>query len=213
MNAATELRLQLLANGLTPLPATRGKEVFLLEWTTRPIDEAEIRSWERHTDWPSTGARTTLHPCLDVDVRDADVVDACERLVRDRFDGLGVLLSRTGLAPKRLFPFRADQPFTKRLMCYVAPNGERHRIEFLGAGQQAIFYGYHEGAKRDYQWHAGRDPLKVPPCEWPAITEAEADELLTDIDELLVEQFNYSRTATEKGNGRATSAIRALMWK
>jgi hypothetical protein len=146
MNAVTDLRLRLLKVGITPLPATRNKEVFLTEWTTRLIDEAEVRSWESHADWPSTGADTADHPCLDIDIRDVDAADACERLVRDRFDGMGELLVRTGLAPKRLFPFRADEPFTKRLMCYTAPNGERHRIEFLGAGQQAVFYGYHEGA-------------------------------------------------------------------
>lgn len=167
MNAATELRLKLLAIGITPLPATRNKEVFLTEWTTRLIDEAEVRSWESHADWPSTGADTADHPCLDIDIRDADAAAACEQLVRDYFDGLGELLVRTGLAPKRLFPFRADEPFPKKLMCYVAPNGEKHRIEFLGSGQQAIFYGYHEVAKRDYVWRAGRDPLKVPPSEWP----------------------------------------------
>ena len=90
-------------------------------------------------------------------------------------------------------------------MCYVAPNGERHKIEFLGDGQQAVFYGYHEGAKRDYQWHADRDPLKVPPSEWVSITEAEADELLTEIDELLTEQFGYERVC----RGQPLTGMRA----
>ena len=92
-------------------------------------------------------------------------------------------------------------------MCYTAPNGEHHRIEFLGSGQQAIFYGYHNGAKQDYQWHAGRDPLKVPPREWPAITEIDADELLVGIDELLTEQFGYTRTTVPGADGRFASAV------
>jgi hypothetical protein len=96
-------------------------------------------------------------------------------------------------------------------MCYRAPNGEKHRIEFLGKGQQAVFYGYHEGAKRDYQWRADRDPLIVPPPEWPSITEIEADELLTEIDDLLVEQFGYERIVPDSergaGNGHARSLV------
>jgi hypothetical protein len=200
--AATELRLQLLATGITPLPATRGKEVFLLEWRTRLVDEPEVRSWERHPEWPSTAARTTRHPCLDIDIRDEAAADACEELVRNRYDGLGELLIRTGLAPKRLIPFRTDAPFAKRLMCYIAPNGERHRIEFLGDGQQAVFYGYHEKAERDYVWHADRDPLKVPPGEWVTITEAEVEALLIDLDTLLTEQFNYTRAEyRDEGSG------------
>jgi hypothetical protein len=187
--ARTETRLRLLEIGIVPLPATVGKEVFLKKWSERKIDETEVRSWERHPEWPSTSARTATTPCLDIDIRHGEAADACETLVRDRFDGLGEILIRTGLAPKRLIPFRTDRPFAKRQMCYVAPNGERHKVEFLADGQQAVFYGYHEGAKRDYQWHADRDPLKVPPSEWVSITETEADELLTAIDELLTEQL------------------------
>ena len=189
MKAVTELRLGLWNLDISPLPATGSKEVFWPGWTTRAINEHVIRSWERHRDWLSTGARTAYHPCLDLDIRHPEAVDACERLVRERYDGRGELLVRTGLAPKRLIPFRTDTPFAKRVMCYLAPNGERHKVEFLANGQQAIFYGYHEGAKRDYLWHADRDPLKVPPSEWPTITEIEADELLAAIDELLTEQY------------------------
>ena len=106
MNATTELRLNLLSVGITPLPSTRGKEVFLLGWTTKSVDEAEILSWENHPDWPSTSCRTTDHPCLDIDIKDEAAASACEQLVRDRFDGQGALLVRFGLAPKRLIPFR-----------------------------------------------------------------------------------------------------------
>ena len=206
--ARTETRLRLLEVGIVPLPATGGKEVFLKKWSERKIDETEVRSWERHPEWPSTSARTATTPCLDIDIRDGEAADACETLVRDRFDGLGEILIRTGLAPKRLIPFRTDRPFAKRQMCYVAPNGERHKVEFLGDGQQAVFYGYHEGAKRDYQWHAGRDPLKVPPSEWVSITETEADELLTAIDERLTEQLGYERVRPDTANGHATSTVR-----
>ena len=136
------------------------------------------------------------------------MVEACEQRVRDTFDGLGEMLIRaTGWRPSSLIPFRTDAPFDKRTLCYVAPNGDRHRIEFLAKGQQAVFYGYHEGAKRDYMWRTNRDPLTVPPSEWVSITEIEADELLTELDGLLTEQFDYQRTVPDSsGNGHARAS-------
>ena len=56
----------------------------------------------------------------------------------------------------------------------------------------------HESGK-PYYWHADFDPLKVPPCEWVSIAEAEADALLAEIDALLVDQLNYTRAAAPDG--------------
>jgi hypothetical protein len=194
----TARRLRLLALGIDVVPTTVTKECFWTGWTTREIDAAAVRSWEQHPEWPNDGARTEHHSCLDLDIKDEVAVAACEQRVRDRFGDRGTLLIRFGLAPKRLIPFRAAAPFSKRQLKYRAPNGDGHKIEFLGKGQQAVLYGYHEGAKRDYQWHAGRDPLTVPPPEWPEVTEVEADALLTDLDELLVEEFGYERIVGDK---------------
>ena len=71
---ATKLRLKLAAIGITPLPSTITKEVFLPEWTTRDIDEAEILSWDGRRDWPNTSGRLADHPCLDLDIRDEEAV-------------------------------------------------------------------------------------------------------------------------------------------
>ena len=199
---ATKLRLELAAIGITPLPSTVTKEVFLPEWTTRVIDEAEILSWDGRRDWPNTSARLGPLSGLDLDIRDEEAVDTAELLVRTRFDGRGMILLRTGRAPKRLIPFCVDAPFTKRVLCYRAPNGDPHRIEFLCEGQQAVFYGQHESGK-PYTWHADLDPLKAPPAEWVTITEAEVDALLAELDEMLVEQFNYTRVAPPGPNGAA----------
>jgi AAA domain len=149
-------------------------------------------------------------PYLDLDIRDPEAAEACEQYVRGFFDGRGEILVRIGMPPKRLIPFRAAVPFKKRLLVYKAPNGETHKIEFLGDGQQAVLYGYHADAKRNYSWHAGRDPLTVPPCEWPEITEQEADSLLDALDELLTEQFGFERASDDeckaRGNGAAHAA-------
>jgi hypothetical protein len=207
ISPATELRLKLAAIGVTPLPSTVTKEVFLPGWTTRKVDEAEIRSWDRRGDWPNTSGRGTHTPFLDIDILDGEAAGAVEQLVRTRFDGRGTMLLRTGRAPKRLIPFCTDTPFSKRTLCYLAPNGMPHRIEFLGAGQQALLYGMHETGK-PYYWHADRDPLKVPPCEWVRITESEVDALLAEIDALLVEQFDYERTVILNPDGTPKATVR-----
>jgi hypothetical protein len=54
ISPTTELRLKLAAIGITPLPSTITKEVFLPEWTTRIIDRKEILSWENRRDAPNT---------------------------------------------------------------------------------------------------------------------------------------------------------------
>jgi hypothetical protein len=137
---------------------------------------------------------------------DEEVADAVEQLIRSRFDGRGAMLVRIGRAPKRLIPFCTDVPFGKRLLCYVAPNGKPQKVEFLGRGQQAVFYGTHKSGK-PYHWHADRDPLKVPPEEWVKITEAEVDQLLAEIDELLTEQFSYTRSAVPNPDGSPRTTL------
>jgi hypothetical protein len=42
--AITELRLRYLRSGYAPLPCI-GKTPVLIDWQTKPIDAAQIRSW------------------------------------------------------------------------------------------------------------------------------------------------------------------------
>jgi hypothetical protein len=209
---ATELRLQLLRVGIEVLPSTVGKEVFLKNWRRRTINEAEVRSWEAHHDWANTSGRTTHTPFVDLDIRDDEVVEAAERCIRDRFDCRGEIICRVGQPPKRALGFRTDTPFSKRTLTYQSPNGQAHRIEVLCDGQQVVLFGYHAAARRDYSWRSGRDPLVVPPAQWPLLTESELEDMLVELDELIVEQFGWTRTHTDSdghrsdGNGRASTA-------
>jgi hypothetical protein len=203
--SVTELRLRLLKAGIDVLPSTVSKEVFLKDWRNRPIDETEIRSWECHADWPNTSGRTTHTPFLDLDIKDEEVAEEVEGYIRGWFDDRGEILCRVGQPPKRALGFRTDKPFAKRKLTYQSPNGQAHGIEALCDGQQIVLFGYHADAKRDYSWRGGRDPLVVPPTEWPLLTEIELEGLLVALDELLVENFGWTRTHTD-GNGHASSA-------
>ena len=56
------------------------------------------------------GLRTGALVGVDIDILDPDLAHRVDRLVRDR---LGDALTRFGLWPKRLLPYRTDQPFRK----------------------------------------------------------------------------------------------------
>jgi RecA-family ATPase len=198
--ALTELRLRLLENGHTPLPAV-GKQVLLPEWSTRSINATDVRAWETaHRGWRNTGIRG---PALDVDIKDPEAAEAVRQEVNDWFGDRGVLLRRVGKAPKFLVPFRVKAPFGVINQGFEAPNGEPHLIQFLCAGQQFIAAGDHPETTAPYSWCGGRDLTNTPYSELPEIDEVEARELVTYLGDLLVEKFGYKLSTGPKPNGRA----------
>ena len=198
--ALTELRLRLLENGHTPLPAI-GKQVLLPEWSTRSINATDVRAWEAaHRGWRNTGIRG---PALDVDIKDPEAAEAVRQEVSDWFGDRGVLLRRVGKAPKFLVPFRVKAPFGVINQGFEAPNGEPHLIQFLCAGQQFIAAGDHPETAAPYSWCGGRDLTNTPYSELPEIDEVEARELVTYLSDLLVEKFGYKLNTGPKPNGRA----------
>jgi Protein of unknown function (DUF3987)/Primase C terminal 2 (PriCT-2)/Bifunctional DNA primase/polymerase, N-terminal len=125
---------------------------------------------------------------VDIDVDDADLADAVDRLC----------VEMLGDAPMR---YREDS--TRRLRLYRAANGEPshvevvedeavanaanrkpHGVEVLGRGSQFLAVGFHpDGAFLD--WHDGRDPTTVSLADLPAITEAQVAEFLTIVGDLI----------------------------
>ena len=108
-------------------------------------------------------------------------------LVRQRFEGRGRILLRTGLAPKILIPFRTSKPLSKITILF----DEGEKLEFLGDGQQFIAAGIHPDTRQPYTW--GNDkPGKVTRQELPEIAKAETQALIEDIEKLLAD-FGYTR--------------------
>ena len=101
------IRIALLHAGYLPLPAHE-KAVLLKGWRTIQPDDTMIAGWSReHVDWTNSGVRAADTPGVDIDVLDVEAAAEIEAVVR-RHIGDGVVLVRTGLAPKRLIPFRAS---------------------------------------------------------------------------------------------------------
>src|SRR5262245_60126024 len=214
----TALRLRLLAGGYHPLPC-EGKAPTLKGWQGKlDSNEAEIRLWERL--WPAagnTGFLTKFTPCLDNDITDEAAAEAVEALARERFEEGGDVPVRFGKTPKRAILFRTDEPFAKLARSFTAPNGQQHKIEILGDGQQVILFGIHPETLQPYTWHGG-SPAEIPRERLPYIREAEARQLVEEITELLVRNFGYTHTperqkAQRKDNGSDTGSAGAADWQ
>jgi hypothetical protein len=188
----TKRRLEILAHGYRPIPIN-GKAPGFKDWQKTLADEQLIRRWEvgRRGD-SNTGILTKHNPAIDIDILVPEAAALIEDLVRRLFADKGKLLCRTGRAPKRAFPFRAEAPFEKQLLLLVAPNEPmpqqakevKHRIEILGDGQQIVVDGIHPDTGQPYSWSGG-EPWTVPQAELPLLTQAEATALLAEARNVL----------------------------
>lgn len=197
----TALRLRMLEAGYAPIPLN-GKVPVLEAWQARTIGADDIRKWE--ADFKTardTGSTCRNMPTFDIDILNPDAAAAVENLVRERFEERGKILIRTGLAPKRAIPFRADTPFTKKLVLLSPPNGgKKQRVEFLGEGQQLVCFGTHPETHKPYHWFGG-EPGPIPLDDLPRVDEDQAQQLIADAVILLTGQYNYTLAGSNAGVG------------
>jgi hypothetical protein len=176
------LRLALALADFVPV-LVNGKAPVLKQWQ---LGGADIESWAKLYPFATnTGIVTRLAPALDIDILNADAADAVEALVREKVSD-GVVLIRTGRAPKRLIPFRTERPFDKITVKFVG--GER--LEFLGDGQQYVAFGVHPDTGRAYEWRGG-EPGRVHRSALPEIDGDGAQRLIDEAADLLVAKFGY----------------------
>ena len=120
----TALRVTLLRAGYAPIPlygkvppayGKNNARKGLGQWQTlEDVSDDQIEMWAR--TWPdaiNTGILTRAVPTLDADILNEDAAVAIEDMVRERFEEAGHVLVRIGRPPKRAFPFRTDEPFSK----------------------------------------------------------------------------------------------------
>jgi hypothetical protein len=149
-----------------------GERLVDLGYTVLPIKPGskrpDIKDWPRHVTtgadvvkWYSNGraqhgvginARNT--PAIDVDVLDPEVAQAMSDAIDQIFPGVA-LMTRTGLAPKFLIPFRSDEPFRKLSSQTYTDGKNDHKVEILGDGQQFVAYATHPDTNRAYEWFDG----------------------------------------------------------
>jgi AAA domain len=140
-------------------------------------------------------------PGLDIDVMHPEAAAACEEVVRTLFDGSAILV-RFGLPPKRLIPFRrTGDPFKKILVNLIGPNGDTHRLEFLGDGQQYVMHGRHPDTKAPYTWASDLSPATVGRDEIPTIDGPNAEALVDALVAMLESDFEFKVANNPAPNG------------
>mgnify|MGYP001563081109 CR=1 FL=1 len=191
-----QLAPALAAHGYRPLPLHPGKKNPIpsgwQNYTFAVGDEKKFAS-------AGTGILTGEIVAVDVDVLDERLADLVSGIVGRQ---LGAAPMRAGQWPKRLFIYRSNTPFAKKLtrayrLPSDAPDAKPHRVEILAEGQQFVAFGIHPGTGKPYTWNGAGDPLAVPAEKLISISETQADALITEIEALL------------GGHGTAAGKLRA----
>jgi hypothetical protein len=207
---ATDVRLALIDRGYVPVPL-HGKVPPLKSWQQlEKVSREQVEMWAK--SWPdarNTGALTALMPTLDLDVLDADAVEAVVLHVRDKFEERGYVPARTGQAPKTALVFRTVEPFPKITANLIAPNGDMtQKVELLALDQQVVVDGVHPCGRR-YTWQGGT-PLEIAREDLAYISADAARQLVDEVVAILVRDFGYARAkgrpGKRKGNGAAAAA-------
>ena len=120
------------------------------DWESMPTDETIVRRWAANGQAnANVGIRTKNTPAVDIDILDADI---SAQLHAWCLEHIGWAPSRVGHAPKVLLVYSTTQPFKKRNLQFLLPDGSKQKIEILGDGQQFVAYGLHPETKKDYVW-------------------------------------------------------------
>jgi hypothetical protein len=147
---------RLVELGYTVLPIRPGtKRPDLKNWPHHATAADDVRAWYsngRAGHGVGINARNT--PAIDVDVMDREIADAMSDAIDRIFPGVA-LLTRTGLAPKFLIPFRSDEPFRKITSSVYTDGTNEHKVEILGDGQQWVAYHVHPDTGKPYAWWDG----------------------------------------------------------
>lgn len=209
-----KLGAALLARGYRIIPIPAGKKGPVFDgWEKTKATVADLAKWAQpyvKTDDPALkgqtgysrgniGILTELTPAVDLDIIDLDFVNEMHEYVASLIDG--DMITRVGRAPKRLLVFRTDEPFHKQTSAFfLTPDGEKHRVEVLGTGQQFVGYGVHPDTKKPYSWTSFEDLTTTDVDDLPTITVEIAQQIIAEF-----ERRAEARGWTRKGSGSTGS--------
>ena len=183
--------------GKAPGSHARAGWSLLADWRDYPDDADTIEAWSR---WP--GVNAGLRAChaapwvafIDVDVLHHEAAAAIQDMLRHRLQG-GEFIWRVGQAPKFLIPVQVTEPVTRSRSTVVEIDGQKHMVEVLGQGQQAVVAGLHPKTCRPYVWPAG-GLEETEPSKLPLVTPDELTEILGACSRILLQ---YGPAVGRKG--------------
>ena len=212
------LRLQLLANGYSPIP-NRDKRTFFKGWPTVEITSGAIASWSRRHGDDATGLRVENGlAVIDIDINDQALVDALANAAMDIVPELAdervPWLARTSGRAKEAWVVRTEEPFGRIHTRRWVKAGETlddgsHVLEIFGgaSARQMGAFGPHTVERdgtvlRSYVWR-DQSPADVPLEALPILTKAQFF-AIADKAEALMRAAGWDLVAmTEKGENTA----------
>jgi hypothetical protein len=186
MQARTQFRLAMLANGFQPL-LNDCKRSIEKGWPTRIVDEAEVCSWDRSA-LASTGLKLDGDlAVIDADVADSSLVAALADALDERFPALFVHgLVRHAGGPKEAWIARVDEPFRRLASRRWYRGGDpddpavaKHMVECFGSlgTRQFAIDGPHARNRQGeiidtYQFAGGASPATTLRASLPVLPKA-----------------------------------------
>lgn len=198
LDTPEELRLQLLANGYSPLP-NMDKRCFLKSWPDVAIDAETIHSWSRrHKRFAATGLRVENGlAVIDIDVNiDAETTDAIADAIVAAVPKLDRALVRWGKGVKEAWFVRTQESFSRiHTRRWTAPGGSpdagTHVVEIFGGlvARQFGAFGAHTVDEDgnilvEYAW-PGDSPANTRLDSLPELTKAEFFRVADTVESVL----------------------------
>jgi hypothetical protein len=181
-------------NGYSVIPLMPNEKYPLINgWQTayRNITQSQLDKWLK--DYPShgVGVQTFDTPAIDIDIRDAMVAEKIHQELTSLL-GDGAILRRVGQAPKFLIPCQTNEPFSKISgQKFFDESDIKHQIEIHCNGQQFVTFGYHKGAKVDYEWVSEKSLLEVKRTDLPMIGHALVIEIKGKVEQIITDNTNW----------------------
>jgi putative DNA primase/helicase len=182
----TARRVRYLTLGYEPIPVLSGRKRPALDgWQEADLDLDTVSGWaDARPGELSTGIRTRYTPGFDIDIRDAGVADQVQQALLNLLPH-GTILTRIGLAPKRLIPCRCTEPFDKISIHFKSPDDVVHGIDVLCDGQQFVAEGIHETTQQPYCWGDNVCLLDVAHEHLPLVDKALAQRFIAEASEIM----------------------------
>lgn len=217
MKDVTKLRLQLLANGYSPI-RNRDKRTFMKDWPTTPITPEEIERWDRRfSKDTATGLRIENGLCaIDLDIDD-DIIDKIAQAIFDAIPALAEpapLPTRRGKGRKEAWFVRTEEPFGRIFSHGWIKPGETadmgvHRVEIFGGANHRQFgaFGPHTvddsgNVLVEYLWD-GPSPADVPLDMLPMLTKQDCFEIARIVSQTLRDAGWQQALTSKEGEGEA----------
>jgi len=147
------------------------------------------------------GLRARNFPGLDIDSDDDGLTVIVVNILRET---LGRAPCRMSTGARRLFVYRTDVPFKKKVLDITHPDGSEHAVEMLADGQQYLIYGTHPSGNK---YHFPTTQLPKDPADLPLVTERMVDHFFRALAAFLTEQGAQARLTMKLGDGVAAEPI------